>query len=110
MTGCNATANLGVRLLAAAATTPDKTAFVFRDETLSYGDLRRRMLAVAGGLVERAVRPGDRVALRLPNGPDYVTAFLAVQWIGAIAVQLPPVYRRREIERVVSDSGASLVV
>ena len=97
-------------LLAGTGRAPDKTAFVFRDSTMSFDRLRRRMLSVAAGLLERGVRPGDRIALRLPNGPDYVATWLAVQRLGAIVVQLPPIYRRREIERIIADSGASLLV
>src|SRR5205807_7354461 len=102
--------NLAAGLLERACGSPDKTAFVFRDSTVSYAALRRQMRSFAAGLVAAGVRPGHRVAVSLPNGPDYVAVWLAVQWLGAVVVQLPPIYRRREIERVVEDSGASMIV
>jgi len=88
----------------------DKPAFVFRSSCLTRGELRGRMLAVAAWLRSEGVLPGDRVALRLPNGPGFVAAMQGIHWIGAIAVQLPPVYRRRELDRIVADSGAMMIL
>ena len=102
--------NLAEALLAPSRIDPRKTAIHFRAARISYEWLRRRMLRLSAGLIRLGVRPGDRVALRLPNGPDFVAAWLALQWIGAIAVQMPPLYRRREIDRVVSHSGATVVL
>jgi 2-aminobenzoate-CoA ligase len=88
----------------------NKPAFVFRNATLTRGELKRRALVVAAQLRSDGVRPGDRVALRLPNGPEFVVAWHAVHRLGAIAVQLPPLYRRREIERILTDSGAVVML
>ncbi|HEV3141349.1 MAG TPA: AMP-binding protein [Vicinamibacterales bacterium] len=104
------TLNLADRLLDHARVDPGKTAIVTRSDRMSYHDLRLRVLSLAGGLLRVGIRPADRVALRLPNGPDFIAAWLAVQWVGAIGVQLSPLYRRREIERVANHSGASVIV
>ena len=82
----------------------------WRDECVSYGQLRARVLDAAGALRRLGVQPADRVVLRFHNTPEFVAAWLAVQWIGAIGVPLPPVYRRREIVHLVNHSGASWVV
>src|SRR5258708_30524892 len=92
--------NLAAGLLDRARGSPDKTAFVFRDSTVSYAPLRPQMLSVAAGLVDAGVRPGHRVALSLPNGPGYVAAWLAVQWIGGVVLQRPAIDRRRQVELV----------
>lgn len=104
------TLNLAERLLDQAGVDPDKTAIVTRSGKMSYEALRRRVLSLAGGLLRIGIRPADRVALQLPNGPDFIAAWLAVQWVGAIGVQLSLAYRRREIERVTNHSGACIIV
>lgn len=53
---------------------------------------------------------GDCVAIRLPNGPEFVVSWLALHAIGAIAVHLPPVYRKREIAHILNHSGARVVI
>ncbi|MEU7784569.1 fatty acyl-AMP ligase [Amycolatopsis sp. NPDC049159] len=77
-----------------AATTPDSPALTFADfatdrdgrrRTLTWRRLGERVDAVAGAL---PVRPGDRVAVLCPQGPDYVVGFLAAITAGAIAVPL----------------------
>ena len=102
--------NLAELLLDRAPTPSGSAAFVFRDVTLSRAALRERMHGAARRMRRDGVRAGDRVALRLPNGPHLVAAWLAAQWVGAVAVPVPPLYRRREVARIVSDSGASLIV
>jgi 2-aminobenzoate-CoA ligase len=104
------TLNLAERLLDHARVKPGGTAIRYRDEQVSYRALHRRVLSLAAGLIRIGIQPADRVAIRLPNGAEFVAAWLAVQWIGAIGVQLPPVYRRREIVRVVTHSGAAVII
>jgi long-chain acyl-CoA synthetase len=53
---------------------------------LTYARLWERAQPVAGGLAAGGVRPGDRVAIRLPNGMDWRLAFLGAQAAGAVAV------------------------
>jgi acyl-CoA synthetase (AMP-forming)/AMP-acid ligase II len=57
-------------------------------EPLTYRALQQRAAAVAAGLQARGVRPGERVAWRLPNGPEAVQLSLACYWIGAVSVPL----------------------
>jgi 2-aminobenzoate-CoA ligase len=106
------TLNLAEHLLmGAVGTVPDEaTSIIYRGETISYGELRRRVVARAAYLIRLGVQPADRVVLRLPNGPEYIVTWLAVQWVGAIGVPVPPVYRLREIAHVVNHSGATVVI
>jgi long-chain acyl-CoA synthetase len=65
-------------------------------DRLTYARLWERAQRVAGGLAARGVRPGDRVAIRLPNGKDWCLAFLGAQAAGAVAVPVQhTVHRRR---------------
>jgi fatty-acyl-CoA synthase len=65
---------------------------------------------VAGRLASRGVRPGDRIALALPNGWRYAVAYYGVQLAGATAVLVNTRFTATEIEYVLTDSGADFVV
>ena len=76
---------------------------------LTYGELWDRAARVAGGLRAAGVRSGDRVALRLPNGADWVVAFWGIQLAGAVAVPVNTRFKEAEVAYVVEDSGAAFV-
>ncbi|MHB1330298.1 MAG: AMP-binding protein, partial [Gemmatimonadales bacterium] len=87
-----------------------RTAVIDATGTHSYAALRARTDAVAAGLLERGVRPGDRVAYLIDPGFDHV----AVQWgiwrAGAIAVPLATSHPERELAHVLDDATPSVVV
>ena len=74
---------------------------------LSYREAWQRAARVAGGLRERGVQRGDRVAIRLPNGVDWCLAFFGIQLAGAVAVPVNTRLAPPEVAYVVEDSGAS---
>jgi acyl-CoA synthetase (AMP-forming)/AMP-acid ligase II len=78
--------------------------------SLSYGELWRRAARVAGGLRAAGVQRGGRVAIRLPNGIDWVVAFFGVQLAGAVAVPVNTRLTEDEVAYVVNDSGAALTL
>ena len=87
---------------------PSATAVVaVGGESLSYGELWNRAARVAGGLRRVGVDRGDRVAIRLPNGIDWVLAFFGVQLLGAVAVPVNTRFTENEAAYVVEDSGAA---
>ncbi len=73
---------------------------------ISYGELWESAARVAGGLRERGVKRGDRVALRLGNGIDWVLAFFGTQMLGAVVVPVNTRFTEDEVAYVVGDSGA----
>jgi acyl-CoA synthetase (AMP-forming)/AMP-acid ligase II len=77
-------------------------------ERISYRQLWDRAARVAGGLREQGVRPGDRVAIRLPNSTDWVLAFFGGLLAGAIVVPVNTRFTAGEAGYVVTDSGSSL--
>jgi long-chain acyl-CoA synthetase len=85
-------------LAANARSRPDDTALVYGNERVTHADLLDRVERVAHGLSAEGVAPGDAVALILPNGPAFVTAFLAVAGIGAVVVPLNPQFKNDERE------------
>jgi long-chain acyl-CoA synthetase len=86
---------------------PDATALVeVGGPALTYGELWDRAARVAGGLRATGVKRGHRVAIRLPNGTDWVLAFWGVQLAGAVAVPVNTRFKAAEVAYVVEDSGA----
>jgi long-chain acyl-CoA synthetase len=77
-------------------------------ERVSYRQLWDRASRVAGGLAEAGIRPGDRVAIRLPNSIDWVLAFLGGLMAGAIVVPVNTRLTDSEADYVVGDSGSAL--
>jgi long-chain acyl-CoA synthetase len=74
--------------------------------SLSYGELWERALRVAGGLRGAGVESGDRVAIRLGNGLEWVLAFFGSQLLGAVVVPINTRFTEDEVAYVVGDSGA----
>jgi len=66
----------------------DRIAIVAGQRRISFGDLKRRVAAVAGALRREGVNPGDRVAVLLENKPEFVETYFAVTGIGAVFVPL----------------------
>ena len=77
---------------------PAHAAFVVPDDgqVLSYAEMAERIETLAGRLAAAGVRRGDRVALTLPNSPDFVQLMLAVTLLGAAAAPLNPAYTESE--------------
>ncbi len=93
-----------------ARVAPDRPALVLGDETMTYGALERDIARAAGGLAALGVAHGERVALLLPNGPEFVVAFCATMRLGAIVVPVNTLYRGEEIAYLLADSGAIALV
>jgi long-chain acyl-CoA synthetase len=75
--------------------------------SVSYGELWDGAARVAGGLRQAGVQRGDRVALRLPNGIDWVLAFFGTQLLGAVLVPVNTRFTEEEVAYVVSDAGCA---
>jgi len=78
--------------------------------TLTYRQLMDRVNRFASALAALGVKKGDRVALMLPNLPQFVISFYGALKLGAIIVNTNPTYTAREIEHQFSDAGAETVV
>src|SRR5262245_23468135 len=77
---------------------------------MTYRELREATLRFATALYQLGIRKGDRVAVMLPNCPEFVIAFYGVLRVGAIAVNTNPLYVAREMREQFHDSGAETVV
>ena len=75
--------------------------------SITYGRLWQDAARVAGGLRAAGVQRGDRVAIRLGNGIEWVLAFFGAQLLGAVVVPVNTRFTEEEVAYVLSDSGAS---
>ncbi|WP_103937203.1 AMP-binding protein [Thermomonospora echinospora] len=94
----------------AAARCPRRAAYVFYGRRLGYRQVQRAVDRFAAGLRSLGVRPGDRVALILPNCPQQAIAFFAVLRLGAVAVQHNPLCTEEEMRHQLADCGARVAV
>ncbi|MEF8774626.1 MAG: AMP-binding protein, partial [Halobacteriales archaeon] len=89
---------------------PDAIALSIAGTDTSYAEFWSLAGRFAGALRERGVGPGDRIALYLPNLPQFVVAFHGILRAGGIVVPVDPRYRGQELKRVLGDSTAGAVV
>ncbi|MGL3150210.1 acyl-CoA synthetase [Microbacterium sp. A82] len=91
--------------------TPDKTALVFEDgRKLTYRELAEMADIVAADLVRRGTGPGDRVAYLGENSPDFLAALFGTVQIGAVFVPVNTRLAPPEIQHVLTDSGARVLI
>jgi cyclohexanecarboxylate-CoA ligase len=93
-----------------ALRTPSATALIRGDEKLDYAELHQRAERVAALLVSLGVRKGDVVAAQLPNCVEFVVAYLAVGYAGAIFQTVHMPYRLAEIGLLLDHSGAKVFI
>lgn len=87
-----------------------RTAVVDGGTAVSYADLEQRITSLAATLFGMGVRQGDRVAVLLPNGLDFVTGYFAIAHVGAIAVPLNDQYQQTELRYFIQACGISLLI
>jgi long-chain acyl-CoA synthetase len=86
------------------------TALLFKGATVSYGQLDQESTAFAAALWSLGVRKGDRVALMLPNSPQFLVAEFGAWKIGAVVVGVNPTYSERELEQILDSTRAETIV
>ena len=74
------------------------------DARLSFSELESHVRGIAATLSAHGFSAGDRLALLLPNGPEYIQLVYACSWLGVIAVPLNTRLSTPEIDRVLADS------
>lgn len=88
----------------------DKVSSSFFGRTQTYGELDKQVRSAAAGLRALGVRPGDRVAIILPNCPQHIAAYFAVLKLGAAVVEHNPLYTAHELEGPFNDHGARVAI
>ena len=98
--------SLGQVLQKSAVESPDRIAIVDGDKRTTYAELNAAAKALAAGLTELGLKKGDRVAIYMKNSLELVTAFYALQKIGAVVVWVNAIYRMHEAEFILKNSEA----
>ena len=88
----------------------DHTAVVYLGSRYSYSRLKEMAEAFASSLAGIGVTPGAKVMLYIPNGIQWVAAWLGIQRLGAIAVPITPIYTPHDIIYIANDSGAETMI
>jgi long-chain acyl-CoA synthetase len=89
---------------------PDKAATNFFGTEISFWDLRRKIMRMANALGGLGVEKGERVGIHLPTSPQYVIAYHAALSLGAIVVNVNPMYTEEELRAIVGDTGITTLV
>lgn len=93
-----------------AAQTPDRIAIRFEGRSITYGQLNRDANRLAASLRAAGIAVADRVALYLPNVPEFAVAYYAAQKLGAIPVTINAILKTEEVRYLLNDSGAAVVI
>jgi long-chain acyl-CoA synthetase len=111
----NATISVAAILAESAHRYPDKTAVIWAGQSgpqsrATYRELWDDARRIAGVLRARGVERGDRVAMLVPNVPDFPRVYYAILAIGAVAVPIHLLFKKDEIAHVLRDSGAKVAI
>ena len=89
---------------------PQKTAIVCGEQEITYAQLDAVSNQFANALSDLGVMKGDRVAVFLPNVPEFIIAYFGTLKAGAVVTAISPLHREREVEYQLADSGAETLV
>lgn len=101
--------NIACNLDQSAMFFPDNPVYVFEGRTTTYRELDSKVDQLAGGLKDMGMEKGDRVAVFLPNVPEFLMIYFAVQKIGAIVVALNVLLKEDEVRHILDDSGSRII-
>ena len=89
---------------------PNRIAIIFGGMELTYAELKELSDRFAAALAHMGVKKGDRVAIHLPNMPQFAIAYYGAIRIGAVFTPLSPLLSPREVRHQLSDSGAETLI
>jgi fatty-acyl-CoA synthase len=101
---------LSQALDAAAEQFTDRPLVITDSRTYSYREIQEWSLALAAGLIEYGVQPGDHVAVVLANFPEYVAVKYAIARLGAVAVPINFALRRQELSYILGQSDSTMLI
>jgi len=87
-----------------------KPAIIFKERMITFCQLRDSVMRLAAGLVKLGVKKGDKVALYLPNWPQYIYSYLALWSLGATVVPLDFMFTAEELESCIAHSDAATLI
>ena len=102
--------SLGEILVRSAQEAADNVAVRYHDTSLTFKNLNELVNGFANSLRILDVKENDRVAVYLPNIPQFVLAYYAALKIGAVIVTVNPLYKERELAIILADSEAKVII
>jgi long-chain acyl-CoA synthetase len=102
--------NLGSILLGSAREHGDRPALRLNDRSVRYAELDRTARSVATSLRERGIAPGDKVALLIPNVPEFTTAYFGILYAGCTVVPINVLAAPQEVTYFLGDSETRLLI
>jgi long-chain acyl-CoA synthetase len=88
----------------------DRPALIFGERRFTYAELDRDVSTLAAGFAALDLRRGERVALHLPNRPDFVLAYYAALKAGLVPLSLNISYKAEELEYIIGNAAAAMIV
>src|SRR5689334_12051706 len=88
----------------------DRPAVAFRDVRLTFGEIKAEVDRLATALARLGIGSGDRIGVMLPNCPQYLVSFFAIVRLGAIVVNVNPIYTAAEVATIARDSGIRAMI
>jgi long-chain acyl-CoA synthetase len=98
--------NIAKLLTDTAARVPGHVAVDFNGQTMTYGEFDQKTDALAWGLKQKGLEPGQVCVLMMPNSLDWVICYYALAKLGAVVLPVNFLYRTQELKHIFSDSGA----
>ncbi len=89
---------------------PKNKALSFKGKTWTYQELKVQVDSFASALQQSGVQKGDRVALMLPNCPQFIVSYYGILAVGGIVVQINPMFTERELHYIISDCSAETII
>ncbi len=89
---------------------PGNACLFYQGRTFTYAQIDELSSRFASGLISLGLKKGDRVAIFLPNTPQFVISYFGILKAGCIVVACSPLYKERELEFQLRDSGAQVIV
>jgi long-chain acyl-CoA synthetase len=89
---------------------PERDALIFAQAHWKYQQLWNDVKRFARALQDRGLTRGDRVAIMLPNSPQYVIAYFGILLAGGIVTQVNPLLVERELQEILHDSGSRMLI
>lgn len=93
-----------------AAKFPDHLAVIFQEERITYRKLWEKVADLAAAFWHMGLQPRERIAIMLPNCPQYIVTYYAILKIGGIVVNVNPMYVERELEFQLKDAGVQNII
>ena len=88
----------------------DRPALIFGERRWTYAELDRDVSTLAAGFAALGLARGERVALHLPNRPEFVLAYYAAQKAGLVPLSLNITYKAEELEYIITNAAAAAVI